>query len=371
MVAAPPVAAHPDVIGIYLHIPYCRTLCPYCDFVKRRIGGSVPEPFIEALEREISEFEGPSEASTVFLGGGTPSLLAPASLERVLTALHVRFKLHDPEISLEANPDDVTPELVEAWASMGVNRVSLGVQSFNDETLRYLGRRHDAERARRACALVARRFDNWSMDLIFGAKPAAAFEDTLRECVDLGPKHVSAYGLTYEAGTPFARRANDAIDDEAYLRSFWMAEEYLAGFERYEISNFARPGYRCRHNLIYWHNLEYAGFGPAAYSFIGGVRTRNRVSTDDYLAEPGAKEEALRLSEEEVRVETVIQHLRLRDGLDKAAYRRRFGRDVGEDFGPELEALRGQGLVVEEEGVIRPTRKGFELNNEIGLALVS
>src|SRR5690606_16353377 len=246
VVAAPAVAPPAAMIGVYIHIPYCRTICPYCDFVKRRISGDVPDPFIAALCREIAEFSGPDRACSVFFGGGTPSLVRPESLETVLDALRRRFRLEAPEITLEANPDDITPDLVAAWRVLGVNRVSLGVQSFDDRVLRYLGRRHDAERARRACAVVAERFDNWSMDLIFGARPADAFEDTLRQCVALAPPHVSAYGLTYEPGTPFGRRADEAIDDEAYLCAFWTASERLEGYERYEISNFARPGYRCR-----------------------------------------------------------------------------------------------------------------------------
>ncbi len=358
------------MIGVYIHIPYCRTICPYCDFVKRRISGDVPDPFIAALCREIAEFSGPDRACSVFFGGGTPSLVQPESLETVLDALRRRFRLEAPEITLEANPDDITPDLVAAWRVLGVNRVSLGVQSFDDRVLRYLGRRHDAERARRACAVVAERFDNWSMDLIFGARPADAFEDTLRQCVALAPPHVSAYGLTYEPGTPFGRRADEAIDDEAYLCAFWTASERLEGYERYEISNFARPGYRCRHNLIYWRNEEYAGFGPGAYSFIDGVRARNRVGIDEYLAEPGAKEESLALTDFEIRVETVIQHLRLKDGLDKAAYRRRFGRDPRDDFAAELDRLLRQGFLEEDPQAFRPTPKGLELNNEIGLALV-
>ena len=356
--------------GVYLHVPYCRTICPYCDFVKRRIGGAVPDEFIDAVSREIAEFDGPGRADTVFFGGGTPSLVSPPNLERILDALGRRFALPDPEITVEANPDDITDELAAAWKSLGVNRVSLGVQSFSDETLRYLGRRHDAEKARRACETVATHFGNWSMDLIFGAHPAAAFESTLGECAAFAPRHVSAYGLTYEPGTPFGKRADEAIDEDAYLASFWQAAQRLPDLARYEISNFAQPGYECRHNLLYWHNHEYAGFGPAAYSFVNGVRARNVVDTDAYLGNPGEKCEALNLGIDEIRVETVIQHLRLARGLDKSAYAIRFDRDVRDDFGAALDDLLDRGLVVEDNTHIRPTAKGFELNNEIGLALV-
>lgn len=370
------------MIGIYIHIPFCRTICPYCDFVRRPLpAGSVPEVFIDALCAEIMSFDGPDAAATVFFGGGTPSLLAPVSLQRVFEALHARFRLCDPEITMEANPDDVEPDLPRAWAALGVNRISLGVQSFDDEVLRYLGRRHDAARARRACDLVARQFDNWSMDLIFGAKPIQAWEETLNLCAALRPTHVSAYGLTYEEGTPFGKRRTEASDEDASLEMYRQARERLQGmegrapscpplYEHYEISNFARPGYDCRHNLIYWRNEEYAGFGPGAYSFLDGVRARNLIRTDDYLAAPGEKEESLRLSEREIRIETVIQHLRLRSGLPKRVYEERFGTSVHDDFGGALAALIKRRLVEEENGAIRPTATGFELNNEIGLALV-
>jgi oxygen-independent coproporphyrinogen-3 oxidase len=371
-VAAAPLASRETVTGIYIHIPYCRTLCPYCDFVKRRLPeGNVPEPFVDALCREIAACEGFDEAQSVFFGGGTPSLVAPVSLARVFEALRRRFRLREPEITLEANPDDVTPALADAWKNAGVNRVSLGVQSFDEEALRYLGRRHDADGARRACEIVADRFENWSMDLIFGAHPATSFDATLREAARFNPPHVSAYGLTYEPGTPFGRRAEEAIDEDAYLRLFWLAAELLPGIERYEISNFARRGFECRHNLVYWHNEEYAGFGPAAYSFVGGARARNLVALHEYLERPGAKAESLRLAEEEVRLETVIQHLRLRDGLPKAYYAARFGRSVRDDFGAVLDDLAARGLLAETDTVIRPTPRGFELNNEIGLALVA
>jgi oxygen-independent coproporphyrinogen-3 oxidase len=331
----------------------------------------VPQPFVDALCREIESFDGPGDAATIFFGGGTPSLLAPASLKRVLNALDKRFTLHVPEITLEANPDDLSPALADAWKSLGVNRVSLGVQSFNEEALRYLGRRHDADGARRACAIVAERFDRWSMDLIFGAHPAGSFEATLRECATFAPPHVSAYGLTYEANTPFGKRTDEAIDEETYLRLFWLTEELLPGLLRYEISNFANPGCESRHNLVYWHNEEYAGFGPAAYSFLGNVRARNNVALHDYLERPGEKCEALALEDTEIRLETVIQHLRLRAGLEKAYYARRFARNIDSDFAPALQGLIARNLVEDDGATLRPTRRGLELNNEIGLTLIA
>ena len=371
MVAAGAVAAGALVTGLYIHIPYCRTICPYCDFVKRPTKGNVPEPFINALCDEMARYEGDTQVESVFFGGGTPSLVAPPSLERIFETIRRRFTLNgDAEITLEANPDDLSLDLITAWRGLGVNRISLGVQSFDEEALRYLGRRHDADGARRACALVAEHFDSWNLDLMFGAHPIAAYPATIAECMTFAPPHVSAYGLTYEAGTPFGKRADEAIDDDTYLTLYTQTVEGLRPLARYEVSNFARPGYACRHNLRYWHNDTYAGFGPGAYSFLDGVRARNHVKLETYLSDPGGRCEALQLSDWEIRLETVIQYLRLADGLPKRAYAERFGHSVDTDFGEALGQLSARGLIIDTGDAIQPTERGFELNNEIGLALV-
>lgn len=360
------------MIGVYIHIPYCRTICPYCDFVKRSTKGSAPREFITALCDEIAAFDGPREADSVFFGGGTPSLIEPRDLEAVLSTVRARFVLTDSvELTLEANPDDITVELVRSWIDLGVNRVSLGVQSFNEDALRYLGRRHDADGARGACETVGSHFANWNIDLIFGVPPYDAWRATLEETVRMGPAHVSAYGLTYEAGTPFGKRANEAIDEDLYLEQYAATLELLDGFERYEVSNYAKPGRESVHNLHYWHNEEYAGFGPGAYSFVNGIRARDHVKLENYLESPGEKVESLLLSDEEVRVESAIQHLRLRQGIARSAYRKRFGRELDADFGETIHALSERGLLRDDGETVRPTEKGFELNNEIGVALVS
>jgi oxygen-independent coproporphyrinogen-3 oxidase len=365
-----PLDASGSVFGVYVHIPFCRTRCPYCDFVSNAIPGAVPKEFSRALREEILRFSGPDFANTIFFGGGTPSLLSPEMLHDLISAIWERFTPRDPEISLEANPDDVTQELVSDWLSLGVNRISLGVQSFDDKTLRYLGRRHDAAKARNACEIVAASGVNWGMDLIFGGRPVSSWDPTLRACAEYSPKHVSAYGLTYEPKTLFAGLISHEVDDDTWLSLYRRPCELLHEHIRYEISNFAKPGFECRHNLIYWRNGEYVGFGPAAYSFISNTRSRNLSTLKDYLSAPGVKEESLALSEREIRVETVIQHLRLREGLPKALYRARFGCDVHDDFSVELEGLIKRGFVSETADYVLPTIAGFELNNEIGLALV-
>ena len=201
---------------------------------------------------------------------------------------------------------------------------------------------------------------------MFGGKPREAWRATLEEAVGFEPAHVSAYGLTYEGDTPFGQRAEEAVGDDEYLGLYQEAERVLGDYDHYEISNYALPGRGCRHNLVYWHNEEYAGFGLGAYGFVQGVRSRNTLSLEDYLDAPGKhKEESLVLTPQEIRLETVIQYLRLRDGLALGDYQARFGRDLWEEFGSALEALEARGLIVRAGDVIRPTAQGFYLNNEI------
>ncbi len=359
------------MIGVYVHIPFCRTLCPYCDFVKRRLdAGRVPGEFVDALCDEIARYDGPQNADSIFIGGGTPSLLEPGDLERILKTLDEHITLVDPEITIEANPDDVTPDLVADWQRADINRVSLGVQSFDDRVLEYLGRRHGADGARDACDAVASRFENWSLDLIFGARPLDAWTATLDECHRLAPPHFSAYGLTFEASTPFGQRADEAVDDEQFLLLCADIRGRLPDYQRYEISNYAKPGNQCRHNLHYWHNDEYAGFGPGAYSYLAGVRARNDSNLDRYLGAPGEKREAFQLTIDEQRVETIIQYLRLDTGLPTTEYAARFGAPPQQHFGPCIDELIERSLIVLDGETLRPTEKGFDLNNEIGLTLV-
>lgn len=359
-----------ESIAVYIHVPYCRVLCPYCDFVKAKTLDTAPDAFVEALCDEIRNFEGPTRAGSVSLGGGTPSLLKPESLARIFDTLGEKFNLDDPETSIEVNPDDVTADSVQAWRDVGINRVSLGVQSFDDAVLRFLGRLHNAERARAACGMVAEHFDNWAMDLIFGAQPTNAWTATLDECIRFDPPHVSTYGLTYEEGTPFWKRRGQDVDEDASLELYQKAMAKLQDYGHYEVSNFAKPGFESAHNQVYWRNDEYAGFGPGAYSFLGDLRSRNAPSIRGYLERPGEKAEALKLSEREIKVETLIQHFRTRAGLPRERYETRFGCAVEADFFQALDALKTRGLIELRGDSIAPTQRGYELNNEIGLAMV-
>lgn len=358
------------MLGVYIHVPYCRVACPYCDFVKQPISGEAPGQYADAVAREISAFEGPREAQSLFFGGGTPSLLTPSDLDTIFAAFHRRFDTASPEISMEVNPDDVTEERAAHWRSRGVNRITIGVQSFDDATLKYLGRCHDAQTARRACDIIARTFENWGLDLIFGAPPIDAWRFSLAECVTIGPPHVSTYSLTFEQNTSFWRRRNEAIDPDDSLDLYRMGMDALAGWDHYEISNYARDGFQSAHNCIYWRNEEYAGFGPGAYSYLDGVRSRNAPHINRYLTFPGVKSETLSLTEDEIKVETLIQHFRTRCGITDDYYAQRFGAPLDDAFGTALRELQSRGLLECHEQGHRPTQKGYELNDEIGLALL-
>lgn len=356
--------------GVYIHIPFCRTRCPYCDFVSNAIPGAVPSEFISALCEEIHNYAGPTAISSIFFGGGTPSLLNLADLEKIFQALLSVFNVSSSEITLEANPDDVSAELARGWRAIGFNRVSLGVQSFDDATLQYLGRRHDASKAFRAVETVAAEFENWNIDLIFGAFPVEAWSSSLETALQMQPPHIAAYSLTYEPSTPFRQRMGEAPEDDQMLSLFQQTESLLSTYEHYEISNYARPGFQCRHNLLYWHNEEYIGFGPGAYSCLAGKRIRNSSLLNEYLAESAFKPQIEMLSRREEQIETLIQHFRLCEGISRKYYQKRFGEMIDEAFADPLEDLLKRGLLQQTQERIFPTAQGFYLNNEIGLALV-
>ncbi len=357
-------------LGIYIHIPYCRVLCPYCDFVKKRTSGDVPDTFVEALCTEIETYEGPTAAASVFLGGGTPSLLTPAGMERIFKTLHDTFSFSDPEITIEVNPDDVTLEQLAVWQGVGVNRLSLGVQSFDDAVLKFLGRNHDSEKAHAACAHIAETYDNWSLDLIFGAKPSESWETSVQTALDYAPQHISAYGLTYEENTVFWKQRHAALDDDIALEQYWRTHDLLTDYTHYEVSNFARPGFESTHNKIYWRNESYLGFGPGAVSYLDDVRITNPRSISAYLSTPGHGRDEDRVDSADSKLETLIQHFRTQEGIAEAYYTQRFSTALHEDFGIALDGLVRRELLAYEFGHYRPTLHGYELNNEIGLALI-
>ena len=278
---------------MYVHVPFCARRCSYCDFAIA-VRRSVPvEDFVDALERELTlrtDFATGS-VDTIYLGGGTPSRLGYEGVRRVLDVVRTRFSpAPGAEVTIEANPEDVTPDDARQWRAAGVNRVSLGIQSFDDEVLRWMHRTHDAARAVEAASILRQAgFDDWSLDLIFALPPEVerSWTDDLQRAIDLGPAHISCYGLTIEPHTPLTRwrergQVHDA-DEERYEEEFLEADRTLstAGYEHYEVSNYALNGRRARHNSAYWQRVPYVGIGPSAHSFDGTTR---RWNAREYVA---------------------------------------------------------------------------------------
>ena len=316
---------------LYIHIPFCARRCSYCDF-SIAVRKNVPaREYLACIERELQLVEAPSGLDTIYLGGGTPSLLPPDALTTLLTSVRQAFPLTDPsavEITLEANPEDVTADAASAWRRAGVNRVSLGGQSFDDRVLRWMHRVHDAAQTGEAFrALRNAGFDNVSLDLIF-ALPAELERDWSRDldqALALEPEHLSLYGLTVEARTPLARwitrGAATAPDDERYAGEYLLAHErlYDAGYRFYEVSNAALGDRRSRHNSAYWADRPYAGLGPAAHSYDGSARRWNLAAWEQYREtitagrSPVASTEEL--TDEQRELERIYLGLRTSDGL--------------------------------------------------------
>ncbi len=375
--------------GLYLHIPFCLARCGYCDFNTYLHDPDLARTYVQALRAEIAAWGERPElrgrpAATVYLGGGTPSLLAPGTVADILGDVRAAFALAPgAEVTLEANPGTVDRDALAGFRAAGVDRLSLGVQAFQERLLRVAGRDHTAADARRAVADArAAGFANLSLDLIF-ALPGQTLDDwaaSLDEAVALGPEHVSAYGLTYEEGTPFHRdrRAGRLrpVDEETEAAMFdlGIARLTAAGYEHYEISSFARPGRRSAHNQIYWRCGDYLGLGAGAHSCLGGRRTHNRRLPHDYIAavrrdgsaEAGAEE----LTPRQRLGEAMVLGLRLREGVDLEALAAGFTPWGIRPDARALERLEGDGLVERSGPRLRLTDRGVRLANEVFVALV-
>ena len=372
--------------SLYIHIPFCRRKCCYCDFLSVPDTGLL-EPFLSALLQELAlraEEADRQPLETIFLGGGTPSLLEPPHLERLLSHLRAVFDITaDAEITLEANPGTVSRDKLTACRELGVNRLSIGLQSFHDRELDFLGRVHNCVEAIQCVKDVrAAGFDNWGLDLIYAipGQALADWKENLALAVDLNPAHLSAYNLTIEPGTPLARMvARHEVAPAASSLEAAMLEtamELLAGhgYEHYEISNYARPGFRCRHNLNYWRHGEYLGLGPSAHSFRkdsgqpAGRRWWNTADLAEYIRRlrkaelPVEAEE--RLGQREFVAERIF--LGLRNGsLDLAALAKSFGYDLDTRAAPVVAGLVEAGLVRRELNTLALTDKGYLVCDEI------
>ena len=377
--------------SLYVHIPYCEAKCPYCDFNSYAAPTWPEEAYARALIAELRArsaeppFAG-AAVGTIFFGGGTPSLFQPATIATVLDAIAGTCPLADDlEVTLEANPGTVERTRLAGFRAAGVRRLSFGIQSFQPNLLTTLGRIHDGDDARAAIrAARAAGFDDLNLDLIFAVpgETRGAWEADVAEAIGFAPEHVSAYNLTYEPGTPFhtlrSRGALQPLDDEDELWMYQHVRNALAdaGYEQYEISNFARPGHAARHNQSYWRGVDYLGLGAGAHSYAStpdwGRRWSNERIPDRYVAavargDATASRESL--SFEDAAAEFMFLGLRERRGIDPAAFTARFGKPL-DDVHPEVAMFRADGFLVEENGRLTLSERGLLVADAIFTAFL-
>ena len=367
-----------DPRAAYIHVPFCRRRCGYCNFTVVARRDELIEGFLTALERELQGLGQPRPVETLFLGGGTPTHLAPRQLARLLEIATHWFSLSgQAEFSIEANPVDLTPEKIAVLVDGGVNRLSVGLQSFDDAKLTRLERDHRRAEIDRALSACRGRFASWSLDLIFGApdEPLDVWLADLGEVVERCPDHVSAYGLTYEKGAAFWGRMEKGqltpADEELERQMYLAAIDLLtgAGWEHYEVSNFARPGHRCRHNEVYWTGQEYYAAGPGAARYVDGVRETNHRSTTTWMRRvlsgesPVAERE--RLGGEDRARERLVFQLRMIDGVDLQRFQQQTGFAIDALVGPWLRELIDRGLLEQRGNHLRLTRDGLLVSDSI------
>ncbi len=371
--------------ALYIHVPFCAKLCPYCDFAVTLHEPGLADAYFEALEREFAGRARALSPATIFIGGGTPTALSEPHLERLLRLCGPAVSPLLAEFSIETNPNTLTARKLRRLRQAGVTRVSIGVQTFCRRGLEILGRAHTPPQARAAVARArAAGFDNLSVDLIYGwpGQTEAEWRADLDEVIRLRAPHVSAYCLSYEPGTLLhARRERGELrplPEEEERELFDLAEATLAaaGLPRYEVSNFARPGYECRHNLNYWRGGEYAGLGAGAHSHLDGTRSANEKDTRAYVRAITARGAAQVFSEklppEAHARETVVIWLRLAAGIDRQAFRQRTGFDLERLLAPELPALLADGrLEWCDRSRLRLTRRAFPLADSVLAELVA
>lgn len=377
--------------GIYIHVPFCKQACSYCNFYFMT-RNELRQPFVDALISEIqthtdSPFSGET-VETIYFGGGTPSLLTPAQLESILSALHGVFDLSSKETTIELNPDDVNANYLKSLKALGFNRVSMGVQSFNPDLLTFMNRSHTAEEAERALSLIqSTGFPSYTADLIFG-NPGQGTEDLERDIdrlLSFDPPHVSAYSLTIEPNTRLGKQVDlgriEPPQDDELEKHFDLVEAKLrgAGLNRYEVSNFARPGSEAVHNSNYWRHVNYLGLGPSAHSLLwsrnGARRWRNRPDVKFYLDRSWheVKEEVEELQLDTLAEERLMLGLRTTAGISVEKMESRYGYSFTPQQWEWLRLQKSRGCVsISDDGdSIKLTGAGLKIADYIVLELIS
>ncbi|WP_228030301.1 radical SAM family heme chaperone HemW [Gimesia benthica] len=362
----------------YIHVPFCQHRCGYCDFTLVARKDHLIDDYLAAMKQQLATVEPGTELQTLFLGGGTPTHLSIEQLRRLFSALFDRFRLADDcEFSIEANPLNLSIEKIDFLNQRGVNRVSLGVQSFHSEILTFLERDHQPEQIFEIVQNLQARIPNTSLDLIFAVpgQSLSDWESSLADAVGLGIPHLSTYGLTIEKGTSFwSRQQSGLFDlpaDDLAGSMYEFSLDYLGsrGLQHYEISNFARPGFECRHNEVYWTGYPYYGFGPGAASYLNGVRRQNHRSVTTWLKHVAAGESPIAEQEEldpESRArEAIIFGLRRRVGIDLAEFASRYGFSIPELAESAIESNIAAGLLEQTETHLRLTQSGCLLADSV------
>jgi len=371
-------------VGLYIHIPFCLKKCNYCDFF------SVPLPSKEWLDRytialleEIRQrafYLQRVQIKTIYIGGGTPSLLTGKQLESIIRTIHSEFAVKDQvEVSIEANPATVDDRKIKEIIDAGINRLSLGVQSFFDEDLRLLSRIHNSLDVMQTVEkLHTQGLENFNIDLIFGipGQNIDRWRKTLQLAVDCNPKHISTYLLQLDASTPLAQEIEqgtlELLDEDTEWHMYNEAIEYLqdSGFEHYEISNFCRPGFECKHNLVYWQAEEYVGIGTGAVSFINARRYINKEDVKQYLnrLQKGNScivEELEHMNSSSLLIDAIILGLRLCRGISVKEFKQRFGINIEDKYSKIISDYISKGLLKLEDEYLKLTKRGYFLSNEV------
>lgn len=364
--------------GLYVHIPFCKSRCAYCNFFSTTSLDFI-DRYVEALAKEIrlrKDYLPQNSLATLYFGGGTPSLLQSSHLKRIMDVITSCFTFEqNPEITIEANPDDMKDNVIRQWGHLGFNRLSIGIQSFNDTLLRLVNRRHDASMAIEAVRLAQKSgFHNISIDLMYGL-PGQTIDDwkaDIHQALLLGVQHISAYGLSYEEGTPLYKRCqnNEIVpsDDELYneMYDILCMELRQAGFERYEVSNFALPGYYSRHNSSYWYDIPYMGIGPAAHSYNGDSRQWNVEDLNAYLQAISAGEipcEQEYIDSMTRYNEYVMLALRTSEGIDLSVMEQRFGLLIADYCRKQAQPYLSRNQLLMRGTKLVPTQQGIKLLN--------
>lgn len=358
--------------GIYIHIPFCKRKCAYCDFVSYAGQENYADAYIDALGNEMKEYAG-EKADTIFIGGGTPSILTAGQIKRLSKMVFDNFDIAENyEFTVEANPGTLDDAKITAMLESGINRISVGVQSFNDDELKAIGRIHNAETAYKTILdLKKAGFSNINLDLMTALpnQTMASLKNTLKTAVSLPVTHISAYSLIIEDGTPLEKAYSEGRltlpDEETDREMYSYVIDYLAryGFNQYEISNFAKDSCECRHNIKYWTFAPYIGLGVAAHSFNGNERFYNTSDLHDYIK--GAEKEVITLSKKNKISEFIITGLRMNAGLNTEKFKSFFDEDIEDIFGVELIKFMSLGLMQKNDDRYSLTRKGIDVSNSV------